>query len=259
MRWQHPRRGLLWPSPHRAGRRAVAAGSRLHPAGAGHGVCRRCRRCARLTRIRPTMAVNLSARNLMDARLIDDVMAILERHELPPSQADSRDHRDRDRQRARGRRAGPDRPAGTGGAALGRRFRYRLLVAVVPAAVRGQRDQGRPPLRRRASPPTPATRRSCGPPSTSPPGSACGSSPRASRTTSSCAACASTAAIWARDICSDGRCPFELLGAWSKRRQCDLVAGTHTGCRFRRLRGHGGTTPTSPGHPARGDEVGSPS
>ncbi len=31
------------------------------------------------------MAVNLSARNLMDARLIDDVMAILERHELPPS------------------------------------------------------------------------------------------------------------------------------------------------------------------------------
>jgi EAL domain-containing protein (putative c-di-GMP-specific phosphodiesterase class I) len=33
----------------------------------------------------PTMAVNLSARNLMDARLIDDVMDTLERYTIAPS------------------------------------------------------------------------------------------------------------------------------------------------------------------------------
>jgi diguanylate cyclase len=48
-----------------------------------------CEAAAGLARLQPdeppTMAVNLSARNLMDARLIDDVMAILDRYDLPPS------------------------------------------------------------------------------------------------------------------------------------------------------------------------------
>ncbi len=85
VRWQHPRRGLLWPS-HIV---PVVEQSPLVREFTLRVLEMACKATAGLARLQPdeppTMAVNLSARNLMDARLIDDVMAILERYELPPS------------------------------------------------------------------------------------------------------------------------------------------------------------------------------
>ena len=85
VRWQHPRRGLLWPS-HIV---PVVEQSPLVRDFSLRVLDMACAAAAGLARRRPdnppTMAVNLSARNLMDSRLIDDVMTILERHQLPPS------------------------------------------------------------------------------------------------------------------------------------------------------------------------------
>ena len=85
VRWQHPRRGLLWPS-HIV---PVVEQSPLVREFTLRVLEMACEAAAGLARLQPdeppTMAVNLSARNLMDARLIDDVMTILERYELPPS------------------------------------------------------------------------------------------------------------------------------------------------------------------------------
>jgi diguanylate cyclase (GGDEF)-like protein len=89
VRWQHPRRGLLRPS-HIV---PVVEQSPLVRDFSLRILDMACAAAVGLRRERPdadpltapTMAVNLSARNLMDARLIDDVMATLERHDLPPS------------------------------------------------------------------------------------------------------------------------------------------------------------------------------
>ncbi len=147
VRWQHPRRGLLWP-PHIV---PVVEQSPLVREFTLRVLDMACEAAAALGQLcpdaPPTMAVNLSARNLMDARLLDDVLAILDRHGLPPVAPHPRDHGDRDRQRARRRGAGAERPAGEWRPAVRRRLRHRLLLPVFPAAVRGQRAQGRPPLR----------------------------------------------------------------------------------------------------------------
>ncbi len=86
VRWQHPRRGLLWPS-HIV---PVVEQSPLVRDFTLRVLDMACAAAADLAKLSPdappTMAVNLSARNLMDARLIDDVMAILERHQIPASQ-----------------------------------------------------------------------------------------------------------------------------------------------------------------------------
>ncbi len=86
VRWQHPRRGLLWPS-HIV---PVVEQSPLVRDFTLRVLDMACSAAAGLQRQQPddppTMAVNLSARNLMDSRLIDDVMAILDRYELAPSQ-----------------------------------------------------------------------------------------------------------------------------------------------------------------------------
>ncbi len=86
VRWQHPRRGLLWPT-HIV---PVVEQSPLVRDFSLRVLDMACDAAAELMALQPeappTMAVNLSARNLMDARLIDDVMEILERHELPPAQ-----------------------------------------------------------------------------------------------------------------------------------------------------------------------------
>ena len=86
VRWQHPRRGLLWPS-HIV---PVVEQSPLVRDFTLRVLDMACSAAAALQRQRPddapTMAVNLSARNLMDARLIEDVMEILGRYELAPSQ-----------------------------------------------------------------------------------------------------------------------------------------------------------------------------
>jgi diguanylate cyclase (GGDEF)-like protein len=86
VRWHHPRRGLLWPS-HIV---PVVEQSPLVREFTLRILDMACAAAAGIADLHPgpppTMAVNLSARNLMDARLIDDVMEILERYELPPSQ-----------------------------------------------------------------------------------------------------------------------------------------------------------------------------
>ena len=86
VRWQHPRRGLLWPT-HIV---PVVEQSPLVREFSLRVLDMACAASAELMVLHPeappTMAVNLSARNLMDARMVDDVMEILERHDLPPSQ-----------------------------------------------------------------------------------------------------------------------------------------------------------------------------
>jgi diguanylate cyclase (GGDEF)-like protein len=86
VRWQHPRRGLLWPS-HIV---PVVEQSPLVRDFTLRVLDMACSAAAGLQRQQPddppTMAVNLSARTLMDSRLIEDVMAILNRYELEPSQ-----------------------------------------------------------------------------------------------------------------------------------------------------------------------------
>jgi diguanylate cyclase (GGDEF)-like protein len=86
VRWHHPRRGLLWPT-HIV---PVVEQSPLVRDFTLRVLDMACAATAGIAAMHPgappTMAVNLSARNLMDARLIDDVMEILERYELPPSQ-----------------------------------------------------------------------------------------------------------------------------------------------------------------------------
>ncbi len=86
VRWQHPRRGLLWPT-HII---PVVEQSPLVRDFTLRVLDMACAAAAGLAQRHPdappTMAVNLSARNLMDARLIEDVMEILDRYSLPPSQ-----------------------------------------------------------------------------------------------------------------------------------------------------------------------------
>jgi diguanylate cyclase (GGDEF)-like protein len=86
VRWHHPSRGLLWPS-HIV---PVVEQSPLVRDFTLRILDMACAAAAGIADLHPgappTMAVNLSARNLMDARLIDDVMEILGRYEMPPSQ-----------------------------------------------------------------------------------------------------------------------------------------------------------------------------
>ncbi|HET9729045.1 MAG TPA: bifunctional diguanylate cyclase/phosphodiesterase [Acidimicrobiia bacterium] len=81
VRWRHPTRGLLLPGEFMA---LVESSSLIRPF-----TCmvldQAVEECARWQRPhRPLhVAVNLSARNLDDERLADDVVAVLERHQLP--------------------------------------------------------------------------------------------------------------------------------------------------------------------------------
>jgi diguanylate cyclase (GGDEF)-like protein len=85
VRWQHPRRGLLWPT-HIV---PVVEQSPLVRDFTLRVLDMACAAAAELGAQDPieppTMAVNLSARNLMDARLITDVMDTLDRHDIAPS------------------------------------------------------------------------------------------------------------------------------------------------------------------------------
>jgi diguanylate cyclase (GGDEF)-like protein len=84
VRWQHPRRGLLWPT-HIVPVVEQSPLVRDFTLRVLDMACAAAGQLARHDPIEPpTMAVNLSARNLMDARLIDDVMEILDRNRLEP-------------------------------------------------------------------------------------------------------------------------------------------------------------------------------
>jgi diguanylate cyclase (GGDEF)-like protein len=83
VRWQHPRRGLVPPVAF------VPLAERtplIHPLtryviDAALAQCARWRDAGRVV----PMAVNVSARNLLDDRFVDDVLALLARHGLPAS------------------------------------------------------------------------------------------------------------------------------------------------------------------------------
>ena len=147
VRWDHPelgcvapdefipiaeRSGLIGPLTTRVLDLSLAAVRRLAAAGHDLGI-----------------AVNLSARSLHDADLVDEVARLLRRHGVPAARltlevtegsvmADPGPGR-----RAAAPAARPRRPA------VGRRLRHRLLVAVLPQAAAGARGQDRPQLRHR--------------------------------------------------------------------------------------------------------------
>src|SRR5262249_50032350 len=81
-RWFHPTRGLLGPAEFVA----VAEHSGLVRQFTLRILDRAIAECAkwRKSGCRATVAVNLSARNLLDRQLPDDVMAVLERYGVPP-------------------------------------------------------------------------------------------------------------------------------------------------------------------------------
>ncbi len=84
VRWQHPRRGLLWPT-HIVPVVEQSPLVRDFTLRVLDMACQAAGQLALQDPIEPpTMAVNLSARNLMDARLIDDVMEVLDRYHLEP-------------------------------------------------------------------------------------------------------------------------------------------------------------------------------
>ena len=152
------------------------------------------------------VAVNLSARSLHDADLVDEVARLLRRHGVPAERltlevTESSVMAD---PAAGGRAAAPAarprRPA------VGRRLRHRLLVAVLPQAPAGARGQDRPQLRHRRCATRARTWRSSGRSSTSAGTWAWRSSPRASRTRRPGTCWRRWAATSSRAGTSPGRC-----------------------------------------------------
>ena len=94
-----------------------------------------------------SVAVNLSARSLLDADLVDDIARALARVGRRRLEAGPGDHRDERHVGRRVRDARPQPPLGDGAHARDRRLRHRLLVAVVPQAPAGRRGQDRQVVR----------------------------------------------------------------------------------------------------------------
>ena len=173
-----------------APRARLAAARRVHPAGRAH----RPHRPADQLRARPRaapvgtwraqgldigVAVNLSARTLLERDLPDRIEAMCQRWGVPTKRlvleiTESMVVADP----ARALRS--SRACRAGRRDRRRRLRHRLLVAGVPQAPAGRRGQDRPVVRHDMAT-TPATRPSCAPRSTWPAAWGCGSWPRASR------------------------------------------------------------------------------
>ena len=147
VRWRHPERGLLAPGAflpaiehtelmRELSRRVLAMA--ICQAGAWFRLDRPWR-----------VAANLSATDLLDRSLVDDVSSLLRRYGTPAAPADARGHRERPHDRPRPRHAGAGRASRAGRAARPRRLRHRLVVADPPAADARPRDQDRPLVRRR--------------------------------------------------------------------------------------------------------------
>ena len=124
----------------------------------------------------------------------------------PGRPADPGGHRGLGHGRPRPGRRRAARAARAGRAALGRRLRHRLLVAVLPAAAAGAGGQDRPQLRRGAERRRPRTSPSCGRSSTWAATSGSRSSPRASRTRRPGTAWPPSAATSSRAGTWPGRC-----------------------------------------------------
>ena len=146
MRWNHPRHGLLGPEEfvpiaEQTGlimpltRWVLGAAVRQVQAWQGQGY-------------ELSVAVNLSARSSSTPRSRSTSRAA----RAPPDRADAaraRDHREHDHARPRPRDDHARAPVGDRPAALDRRLRHRLLVARLPQAAAGRRDQDRQVVRAR--------------------------------------------------------------------------------------------------------------
>ena len=95
-----------------------------------------------------SVAVNLSARSLHDEMLPDIVATLLRKWRVDPDPAHARAHRERGDARSRGRAAQPVPPARARRAAVDRRLRHRLFLALGAAAPAAARDQDRQVVRR---------------------------------------------------------------------------------------------------------------
>jgi diguanylate cyclase len=81
VRWQHPERGLIAPSLFipLAERTPLIHALTRHVVDTALAQCATWRSAGRMLQV----AVNISARNLLDDRFVDDVLALLARHEVP--------------------------------------------------------------------------------------------------------------------------------------------------------------------------------
>ena len=175
-----------------------------------------CRQAGEWQRERPdhplTIRVNLSARQIAQPDLVDQVVAALVGRRHRRVVAVPGDHRDRAHVRSGRRTEGAPGPAQPRRRAGHRRLRHRLLVAQLPEAVPGGRVEDRPVLRRRPGRATPTT------PPSSPPSSAwaapsgCAWWPRASRPAASSTSCADWDATGRRASCSPGPAPPRCCG-----------------------------------------------
>ena len=146
VRWQHPTRGLLYPDAflpvvEQSGLMNAltqivleeAVGQLASWRATGHDL---------------TVAVNLSASDLLDDSLAERIAGLLTEHCRAGLRARARDHRERDHDRPEARSRGPRGAPRARAAHRGRRLRHRLLRPRLPARPAGRRAQDRPLVHR---------------------------------------------------------------------------------------------------------------
>ena len=147
IRWRHPTRGVIAPDRFipiaeqcglivPIGRWVLEEACRQAAIWHGHGH-------------RIGMSVNVSARQLDDDTLIDDVEPGAARERHGPGGAHARGHRDRADARPRSHRGAPALAQAARRAHLDRRLRHRLQLACLPAPVPRRRTEDRPLVHRR--------------------------------------------------------------------------------------------------------------
>ena len=147
VRWQHPTRGLLMPDTfidlaEQTGQIDALTATVLEAAVGQQAAWQHAG-------LELSMAVNLSALNLLDQQLSSKVARVLQAHGSAGRNAGARGHRGRTDDRPRAGRASAGPPACPRLCGLDRRLRHRIRVARVPARPSGQRAQARPLLPRR--------------------------------------------------------------------------------------------------------------
>ena len=154
LRWEHPERGLVSPGRVHPARRGDRPHRAARPLGAARGAAaRRAAWQRRRAGARCAMSVNVSARQLAAARLVDDVArgaATSAASARAASTLEITESAMHDRRRRSPTRRSPS-CSELGVRPRRRRLRHRLLVAELPAQLPGRHPQDRQVLRRRAS------------------------------------------------------------------------------------------------------------
>ena len=147
VRWHHPQRGAIPPDVFVgiAEQTGFIVPLTMHVLDEAVRACSEWRRHGAPL----TVAVNLSARVLLEPGLPDSVAGICRAHGTSARSARARDHREHGRRRPRARAADAQAPRRTRHRAVDRRLRHRLLVAGIPEAAPGLRAQDRSRLRDR--------------------------------------------------------------------------------------------------------------